>query len=76
VQSIFHVGRETGLRLTTAKFYSPAGLNHSKVGVEPDVLVEEAIEHNVAWRGNNAEDDRDVDLERAIEILKTKVNRF
>jgi carboxyl-terminal processing protease len=76
VQSIFNVGRETGLRLTTAKFYSPDGLNHSKVGVEPDVIVEEPIEHNVAWRGNNAEDERDIDLERAIEILKNKVKRF
>jgi carboxyl-terminal processing protease len=76
VQSIFNVGRETGLRLTTAKFYSPDGLNHSKVGVEPDVLVEEPIEHNVAWRGNNAEDERDIDLERAIEILKSKVKQF
>ncbi|NQV24381.1 MAG: S41 family peptidase [Rhodopirellula sp.] len=70
VQSIFNVGRETGLRLTTAKFYSPNGLNHSKVGVAPDVLVEEPLEHNVAWRGNNGADERDVDLERAIEILK------
>lgn len=76
VQSIFNVGRETGLRLTTAKFFSPNGLNHSKVGVEPDVIVEEPIEHNVAWRGDNAEEERDIDLERAIEILKTKVNRF
>ena len=76
VQSIFNVGRETGLRLTTAKFYSPDGLNHGKVGVDPDVLVEEPLEHNVAWRGNNADDERDLDLERAIEILKTKVNRF
>ena len=76
VQSIFNVGRETGLRLTTAKFYSPDGLNHSKVGVEPDVLVEEPIEHNVAWRGNNAEDERDIDLERAIEIMKNKLNSF
>lgn len=76
VQSIFNVGRETGLRLTTAKFYSPDGLNHSKVGVDPDVLVEEPIEHNVAWRGNNADDERDIDLERAIEILKKQVKRF
>jgi carboxyl-terminal processing protease len=76
VQSIFNVGRETGLRLTTAKFYSPDGLNHSKVGVSPDVVVDERLEHNVAWRGNNAEDERDIDLERAIEILKNKVKSF
>ena len=40
------------------------------------MIVEEPIEHNVAWRGNNAEDERDIDLERAIEILKNKVKRF
>jgi carboxyl-terminal processing protease len=76
VQSIFNVGRETGLRLTTAKFYSPNGLNHSKVGVSPDVLVEQPLEHNVAWRGNAAEDKHDLDLERAIEILKGQAKRY
>ena len=76
VQSIFNVGRETGLRLTTAKFYSPNGLNHSKVGVSPDVLVEQPLEHNVAWRGNTPEDKQDLDLERAVEILKEKMKRF
>ena len=30
-----------GLRLTTAKFYSPNGLPYSQVGVSPDVLVQE-----------------------------------
>lgn len=29
----------SGLRLTTAKFYSPSGHAYSKVGVEPDVVV-------------------------------------
>jgi carboxyl-terminal processing protease len=32
----------TGVRLTTAKFYSPNGRPYSKVGVEPDVLVRSA----------------------------------
>jgi carboxyl-terminal processing protease len=32
----------TGVRLTTAKFYSPNGRPYSKVGVEPDVLVRAA----------------------------------
>lgn len=30
----------SGLRLTTAKFYSPSGHPYSKVGVEPDVVVQ------------------------------------
>jgi carboxyl-terminal processing protease len=39
VQSIYHMPDGAGLRLTTAKFYSPLGHNLTKVGVEPDVAV-------------------------------------
>ena len=34
--------RTAGLRLTTAKFYSPNGQPYSRVGVEPDVVVRQA----------------------------------
>ncbi len=40
VQGIFPLeSSDTGLRLTTAKFYSPGGRPYSRVGVEPDVVV-------------------------------------
>lgn len=40
VQSIFSLSRgSSGLRLTTAKFYSPDGKPYSKVGVTPDLVV-------------------------------------
>ena len=40
VQGIFPLATSaSGLRLTTAKFYSPAGRPYSKVGVAPDVKV-------------------------------------
>ncbi len=40
VQGIFPLdGSDSGLRLTTAKFYSPQGKPYSRVGVEPDVVV-------------------------------------
>ncbi len=39
VQSIYHMPDGAGLRLTTAKFYSPNGNNYTKVGVKPDLLV-------------------------------------
>ena len=43
VQGIFQLdGSESGLRLTTAKFYSPLGKAYSRVGVEPDVIVHQA----------------------------------
>lgn len=42
VQSIFTLGQGgAGLRLTTAKFYSPLGHPFSKVGVAPHVTVEQ-----------------------------------
>jgi carboxyl-terminal processing protease len=44
VQSIFRLNvTDSGVRLTTAKFYSPTGHPYSQVGVQPDVLV-----HHVA----------------------------
>lgn len=40
VQGIFPLDESTaGVRLTTAKFYSPNGKPYSRVGVEPDVSV-------------------------------------
>jgi carboxyl-terminal processing protease len=39
VQSIYHMPDGAGLRLTTAKFYSPLGHNLTKVGVKPDIAV-------------------------------------
>ena len=40
VQGIFPLGyANAGVRLTTARFYSPAGHPYHRVGIEPDVLV-------------------------------------
>lgn len=62
VQSIFPIQRGTGLRLTTAKFYSPAHKTLGKIGVKPDVEVE-LPDHIVLHRGpmaSSLEDDPDV----------------
>ena len=77
VQSIFNIGSHNGLRLTTAKFYSPNGHTLSKIGVEPDVLVEKSTEHTVAYRSSLfGEDESDADLDKAIEILRRKGRGF
>jgi len=40
VQGIFPLGlANAGVRLTTAKFYSPTGKPYARVGVEPDLVV-------------------------------------
>jgi carboxyl-terminal processing protease len=44
VQGIFPLARgDIGMRLTTARFYSPSGYPYSHVGVEPDVVVSSRI---------------------------------
>lgn len=70
VQSIFNVGRENGLRLTTAKFYSPNGHTLSKIGVKPDVAVDRSEEHSVGFRGPSEEEGDDADIERALQLLR------
>lgn len=75
VQSIFPIQRNVGLRLTTAKFYSPAGKTLGKVGVRPDVEVE-LPDHVVLHRGpmaNSLEDDPDI--RRALEVAQERLDR-
>jgi carboxyl-terminal processing protease len=44
VQGIFPLSQGgAGVRLTTAKFYSPQGRAISKVGVQPDIVVRQAL---------------------------------
>lgn len=71
VQSIFPIDRSTGLRLTTAKFYSPLGHTHGKVGVQPDVLVEKPEAHMTAYRGGlDRQWESDPVMLKAVEILQ------
>ncbi len=48
VQTIFNARHQTGLRLTTAKFYSPRGRTYGKIGLAPDVTVDHD-EHVVTY---------------------------
>jgi carboxyl-terminal processing protease len=70
VQTIYPVAWTTGLRLTTAKFYSPNGHNWSNVGVEPDVSV--ALPDGADLRRGSTELDvqGDLDIRAAIQALR------
>jgi carboxyl-terminal processing protease len=50
VQSIFYMPNGSGLRLTTAKFFSPHGHNFSEIGVRPDVAVSGEENHYLALK--------------------------
>ena len=76
VQSIFPLRGSAGLRLTTAKFYSPHGHTHGKVGVRPDVVVEDVDEHIAAYAYTpDADLLADADVRKGIEVLNRQASR-
>jgi len=75
VQGIFPlVASDSGLRLTTAKFYSPSGRPYSRVGVSPDVSV-----HIAARPIDNTTilpvDGQDAMLDAAVEAARDQLAR-
>ncbi len=103
VQTVYPLEDGSGLRLTTALYYTPAGHSIQEVGIEPDILVsprsaaagggargrrlrerdlEGHFKHEAPDDGANPEigfaddgdassDDGDVQLTRAVEVLKS-----
>ncbi|MCR5108739.1 MAG: S41 family peptidase [Lachnospiraceae bacterium] len=40
VQTVLSLGDGTGMKVTSAKYYTPSGVNIHGVGIEPDIVVE------------------------------------
>ncbi len=57
VQSIIEIGDGTGIKITTAKFYTASGRTISEVGITPDLVV-------------NNTNSKDKQLESAINLIK------
>jgi carboxyl-terminal processing protease len=47
VQTVRPLGPDTGLKLTTARYYTPTGKSIQAKGIVPDVLLDETAEGNV-----------------------------
>ncbi len=77
VQSIIHLPGETGLKLTTAKFYSPSHQNYAGKGLEPDVAVPSPQDTQVTFfRGRTSDEiSADADVAAAIQELQTRLTR-
>ena len=60
VQTVFPLEGGSGLRLTTALYYTPSGRSIQEVGIVPDILVERAA---AAPSGNGRRRVREADLE-------------
>ena len=65
VQQLYPFSDGSALKLTIAKFYTPSGYVINKQGLEPDIEVE--MEPRYVGRG-----EKDVQLKKAMEILKAK----
>jgi carboxyl-terminal processing protease len=60
VQTILPLGNNTGLKLTTARYYTPAGRSIQAKGIEPDVLVDDGRDSPNRIREANLERHLDV----------------
>ncbi len=77
VQSIIHLPGETGLKLTTAKFYSPDDKTYSGEGLSPDVAVPAPVDLQMTfYRGRTSDEiSADPDVAEAIEVLEVRLSK-
>jgi carboxyl-terminal processing protease len=74
VQEIHRLRGNCGLRLTTAKFYSPQGHTLGKIGVRPDVELPEPEKPRGYLRAANEFDlAGDADVQKALEVLHKRM---
>lgn len=72
VQTIFSLRDGTGIKLTIEDYYLPSGKSIHKVGVDPDVEID--LPEDIKMYTNIPED-QDVQLQKAIEILKEQLKK-
>ncbi|MBM4439363.1 MAG: S41 family peptidase [Candidatus Rokubacteria bacterium] len=76
VQTIIPLSDGSGLRLTTAKYFTPKGRSIQGKGITPDIIVEAPKEPPARERPLPSADPledlkKDVQLQRALDVLKT-----
>jgi carboxyl-terminal processing protease len=76
VQTIIPLSDGSGLRLTTAKYYTPKGRSIHGKGITPDIVVEPPKDIATRDRVQPALDPleelrKDVQVQRAIDVIKT-----
>ena len=60
VQTILPLGNNTGLKLTTARYYTPSGRSIQAKGIEPDIAVDDGREPMIRIREANLDHHLDV----------------
>jgi carboxyl-terminal processing protease len=68
VQRIIPLADGAGLKLTVSEYFTPNDINIHGVGIEPDVYLE--MDDDVLYGPEYI--DEDIQLQRAVEIIKMK----
>ena len=71
VQDVYPFFDGSGISLTSSKYYTPNGVCIHEIGIEPDVKVEMPEEYKDTY-SSMIEHDKDVQLQKALEIVKEK----
>ena len=69
VQSSLEFADGSGMKVTTARYYTPSGECIHEIGIEPDVEVELDEDAVTRYGINNLPHDHDAQLQKAIELL-------
>jgi len=70
VQSVIDFPDGSGLKLTTARYYTPSGECIHEIGIEPHVIVELNEDAVTTYGINNLPHDQDAQLQKAVEMIK------
>lgn len=71
MQDVYPFFDGSGISLTSSKYYTPNGVCIHEIGIEPDVKVEMPEEYKDTY-SSMIEHDKDVQLQKALEIVKEK----
>lgn len=72
VQNVVELDDGSGLKLTTATYFTPAGINIHKKGIEPDIKVE-LDEESRLLPVSQLPKEEDKQLQEAIKVIKSKL---
>ena len=74
VQSIISLGEQGGLKLTTARYYTPSGRSIELKGIDPDIIVVQGSNPtSFDYSLEKYQSTKDLQLKAAIDILHGKV---
>ena len=76
VQSVLEFPDGSGVKLTTASYFTPSGECIHDVGIEPDVTVELDEDAVTLYGLNNLPHEEDAQLQKAIEVLNDIISQL